>query len=228
MSHNFKFVAGDTDGLKFCKQDNSTFTEEEFSSLVNEMNSQLPELVKLEKDGIYRSIVIIKTKNYIFDDFKKVKFKGGSLTDSKKESALIEMIQEIGIELLENNVSAIQDIYHKYIIESQNVTDINRWTTKRTITKSVMNPERTNEQKVLDCLEGEEFREGDKIYVYFDVNDELKLADKWNGDEHKERLLKRVYNTIVIFENLLDMNKFTKYHLKGKKEQLNRLLMETI
>jgi DNA polymerase elongation subunit (family B) len=225
MVHDFIINVVDTDSISFCKKDMSEITKEEREKLLKEINDFLPDLIKMEDDGYYQTVIVNKAKNYILEKDGKIKIKGSGFTDSKRETALREMIERIiKVMLDDNSLFKIQEIYKSYIVESQTVTDISRWSTKRTITKSVMNPERTNEQKVLDALEGEDFREGDKIYVYFDVNDSLKLADKWQNDENKERLLKRVWNTLEIFENLLDLSQFEKYYLKSKRNVLKELI----
>ena len=43
-------------------------------------------------------------------------------------------------------------IINEYIKEIFNVTDISRWCSRKTITENVLNPERTNEQKILDAI----------------------------------------------------------------------------
>jgi hypothetical protein len=153
----------------------------------------------------------------------------------------------------------ILEVFHKYVREIHNLKDISGWSSKKTVTESVLNPERTNEQKVLDSLKGRSVQQGDKIYVYFaeerttvkepryktdrktkekicvgEVEKEvlsypLRLKEDWNAekpDHSVEKLLKRLYNTLEIFDAVINMDKFTKFHLKGKavKEKLKEVL----
>ncbi len=72
--------------------------------------------------------------------------------------------------MINGNTNDIIDIYHKYIKETHNITDIKRWSTKKTITKAVLdckkkNPEaRLNERKVYDAVKDiSGLQEGDKL-----------------------------------------------------------------
>jgi hypothetical protein len=105
-----------------------------------------------------------------------------------------------------------------------NIKDINRWSFKKSITESVLNPERTNEQKVIDALEGTDYQQGDKRWLFYKNDQTLCLAEKFDGDYDRKRLIKSVYNTIGIFENIIDIEVFIKYHNKRN----NDLLMELI
>ena len=51
----------------------------------------------LEQISILDKVVVVKAKNYILKENgkDKIKLKGSSLTDSKKEPALLEMLQKI-------------------------------------------------------------------------------------------------------------------------------------
>jgi hypothetical protein len=223
-NYSFTIAPVDTDSLAFCKTDMSPFSIEERDKYLKEINSFLPELIEMSDDGYYQTICILKAKNYILDDGKKIKIKGSGITDAKRELALREMCDKIVDALLQNKISDIATIYDSYIIEANNVQDISRWVTKRTISKAVLTPERTNEQKLFDALAGTEFKEGDKVYVYFDQNDALQLRDNWTGDENKVRLTKRVWDVLNIFSNVIDITQYPKYHLKGKQKDLQTLL----
>jgi hypothetical protein len=202
----------------------SPFTKEEIQKYLKEINSFLPHLIEMEDDGVYDNMIIIKAKNYILQKGDKIKIKGSGITDAKRELALREMCDKIIDALLQNKISDITHIYQSYIIEANNVQDIARWVTKRTISKAVLTPERTNEQKLFDALAGTDFKEGDKVYVYFDQNDALQLQAKWSGDENKVRLTKRVWDVLNIFSSVIDIKQYPKYHLKGQKNALQSLL----
>jgi hypothetical protein len=121
----------------------------------------------------------------------------------------------------------INEIYKEYIKEVYNMKDISRWTKKITITEKVLNPERTNEQKILDALEDEEdIQAGNKVFMYFDENNALKLEKHWKGDHHRGKMVAKLWNTLKIFNNVINIKNYGKYHLKNKKiqEELQNIL----
>ena len=141
-------------------------------------------------------------------------------------------------------------IFEEYIKEANNIKNINRWTTKKSISAKVLNPQRANEQKILDAVSHLNPREGDKYHLYQAVDGQkqamlkgepvtyangepkmvkntiLKVADNWTNDHDAEHYTQRVYKTLQILENILDLELFTKYHLKSKRDELEELLNE--
>jgi hypothetical protein len=112
-------------------------------------------------------------------------------------------------------------LYNTYVKEIFNVYDIKRWVTKKTITDKVLNPKRTNEQKVLDCIQGTEYVEGDKIYTFFKSDESLCLVENFSGDYHVDKLLEKLYKTGLVFVSVLDIdNLFINYKLKKNKKLL--------
>lgn len=223
-SKKFKIPNGDTDSISFCKEDMSEFSEEEQVNLLKDLNSMFPEKIHWEHDGIFSGVLIIRTKNYALWDGKKLKIKGSALKATNKEPALQELIREIITSLMGISNEPLVQLYNKYIHEIFNLKDISRWCTKKTITDKVLNPERTNEQKVLDAIDVTEVQEGDKIYTYFDTEGNLKLRDNFNRDHNVDKLLEKLYKTLQIFENVVDMTVFPNYKLKKHKVMLQTLL----
>ena len=161
-----------------------------------------------------------------------VKFKGSSLTSARLEPALLELIERIGLSLLNGiNYPEIEKIYLEYVKEAQNVKDINRWAVKKTVTKPVLESEndpeaRTNELKVLRAIKHLNPQEGDKVYVYDAVdgmiqatekgelkflkdgspkmipNRILKTIDQYSDDYIPAKLVKRVFDNISIFDTI--------------------------
>lgn len=245
-THNFVMTNADTDSISFCKENGEPFSKLEQESLLNEINQILPNLIEYEHDGMFDKVLVLKAKNYVLVEGEKVKKKGSSITDSKKEQALMEMIEEL-IDSLLNRSGKELDIYHRYIKEVLDIQDIKRWSVKKNVTESVLNPERSNESKVLDALDGLEIQEGDKYYMYTAVdgvkqkivkgepqfnkkgeptmvkNAILKLPEEWDNDEDIDHYLKRVYNIIEILQNVLDIEQFIKYYNKCNKKYLENL-----
>jgi DNA polymerase elongation subunit (family B) len=247
LVHNFSITNCDTDSISFKKVDGSEFTEQEQKDLVNEINSIMDDMIEFEHDGYFDKFIVIKAKNYVMRENNKIKYKGSSLLDSKKEPALSEFLKEILLDMLDYDGINVESIYKKYIKEASGIKDIKRWATKKSITKKVLDPSRTNEEKILDALEGKEIREGDKVYLYSAIDGEvqdrakgelvflkndkpkmipnrvLRLCENWKNDEDKEHYLKRVYMTLCIVENVVDISTFTKYHLKSNLEKVKEI-----
>ena len=141
IKHKFAISNSDTDSISVRKYDNSHFTEEERISLIKEINSILPDMIEYEDDGYFDHALIIKAKNYclVEENTTKVKKKGSSITDSKKEPALTEMLDRMIEDLIFNNGSDLQNIYLEYIREVKGIKDISRWSVKKNITKSEKN-----------------------------------------------------------------------------------------
>ena len=251
MNNHYDFIIGptDTDSVSFCKANMDIFTKEEIKTLIQELNDLSPEFMIWSDDGYYEKCIALKAKNYILKKQDELIIKGSALKDTKKELALKEFLNQIITNLLEYDINYenLISIYNKYITEAMNISDINRWTVKKTITKKVLEGERKNETKIMDALEGQVLQEGDKVWVYsaidgltqvyakgepvflkngepkMEENCILKIPTVWTKDEDKLHYVQRVYKTLEIFSNILDMSKFTKYHLVKNKEALLKL-----
>jgi hypothetical protein len=252
--YNFIIGPTDTDSISFCKPDMTPFSLEEQKHLIDEINEISPEWMDWDKDGYYEACLVLKAKNYILVENGKYKYRGSSLRDTKKEPALIEMLhQMIGV-IISEQQELLPEIYKAYIKEALNISFMTRWQFKKTVTKSVLNPERLTEQKVLDAMNEtiklgiqEKYQEGDKIWLYNSVNGMkhatakgeliyfrdgrpklipnyiLKDIRLWNKDEDKMHYVSRVYDTVQILANVIDMNQFIDYTLKKNTDLLKEL-----
>jgi DNA polymerase elongation subunit (family B) len=216
---NYEIVNADTDSISF------TINTDEFDSkkTVTSLNSLFPSTINWEDDGLFKCIVVFKAKNYILYDGEKVKYKGSALKSSTKEIALKEFIQDMVHEMI-HDTFRYQDVYNRYICEAMNITDMKRWASKKTITEKVLNPERTNEQKVLTAVEGLDVAEGDKIYVYFREDDTLGLAENFDGKYNRLRMAEKVYKTSKLFDAVIDPSTFVNYKLKKNQTVLQHVL----
>jgi DNA polymerase elongation subunit (family B) len=245
----YTLINGDTDSISYCNY--SSFTKQEFENEIKEINSLFPELINFESDGVFSKFIVVKAKNYIMLEEGKTKYKlkGSSITDQKKEPALREFLEKMIDCLVYDKQDQLVNVYNTYVKESQNIQDISRWATKKTITKAVFESDRSNETKILEALEGESIQEGDKVYLFSTINGEkqkiekgmpvflkdgtpkmipnkiLKLSKNWiPGEEDKEHYLNRVYSTLEIMQNVIDINQFIDYGLKKNKHLLLELL----
>lgn len=226
-THDFTLINCDTDSISFCKADNSIMTLEEQQNLINEINSYMPEYVKYAHDGFFDAVLVLKAKNYVLKKDGKLSIKGSALKSSKTEKAIKEFMMKMIECLLDDDKSKITTLYHEYIKECFNMQDIGRWCSKKTITEKVLNSERTNEKNIMEALEGvEDIQMGNKIYVFFDTEGKLKLQQNWTGQHDPYKLMERLYKTLLIFQNLIDINSYPKYYLKTKRKDLIPLMPE--
>lgn len=221
-THNFLLVGGDTDGLAFKKPDQAPFTQEEIDALLSEVNSQMPELIRWENDGVFPRQLVIKTKNYVLVDSKgKRKIKGSALKASMKEKALKRFVQDV-IDILINDggLNEVRSLYFGYAKAILTITDISDWCSKKTITKAVLTNTRTNEKRVRDALKGRPVQEGDKIYTFFKTPTEICLLQDFDGVYDANTLLGKLYDTLCIFETVLDVKAIPNLTLKRNKNYL--------
>lgn len=253
--YNFLIPVVDTDSITVCKQDGGQFTEEEIYNLTKELNSLFPESIRWEFEFYIPKMIILKAKNYIMFDGEKIKLKGSSIKDQKKEPALKEMLNKIIDGLIYDKNNTLE-IYHQYIKECMDVKDISRWCAKKSVSKSILacrgykeedilnKKIRRNETVVWDAIEDFRVQEGDKVYLYPAILSSqtevkelkngkikhkiikktgLKRNDQWSGNHDVDKLIERIYATLEIFTNVLDMTQFIDYTLIKNKPLLKEI-----
>jgi DNA polymerase I len=220
--NNYSLVNADTDSVAICRADQNSISEDEKQFIMKGINDLTPGQISWEDDGYYPTFVVVKAKNYIMWDGKKLKYKGSAIKATQKEPALKEFISSIIDLILKYKVTddlheACRDLYNTYITEIMNITDIKRWASKKTITDKVLKNERTNEAKVRDAIAGTDYVEGDKIFVYFREDGSLSLAEHYKNDHDRANLLEKLFKTSKTFETILPIPElFTNYGLKKK------------
>lgn len=226
----YKLVNVDTDSFSYTT--GKKLTDEEFKEDIKEINKLYKDGIIWEDDGRYKVVVVVKAKNYALIDYTNKSsptIKGSALKASMKENALKEMNKELLNHYLTGNKDLTFEIYNKYCSEVlQKDLDISRWASKKTVTKAVLNPERTTEQKIYDIIEGKNYQEGDKIRVYFTLPNEdgeelLKLEENFNGDHSRITLLNKIYKTLEVFEKVIDISLIPDYNLKRNNFMLEKL-----
>jgi DNA polymerase, archaea type len=270
----YTLVNVDTDS--FSVTNGEPFTKAEFKEFINELNEIYSDYIKWEDDGLYTKVLVVASKNYVLekhpdwckakdlnkDGTVKLKFKGSSLTDQKKEPMLARLSQEIIHAVLEGKQeSDLVNIYNKYCLKALNPENIRDWCIKKTITKPILecaknkNEARANEYKPYQaCVEAIEkgvipaIQEGDKIYLYQTIdgmkpkivrgapqlkkdgtpimveNNVYRFPELYNNDHDKYHYVKRVYATLSILENIINMDNFIKYFNKGNRKKLDELV----
>lgn len=224
----FHLVNLDTDSFSIYDP-NRNLKKEDVNKLLDELNSTFPEGLVWEDDGFYSCVVVLKAKNYAMYSDGKVKIKGSAFKSSSRETALKELMVEFLDVMLKEDLQGdtlytrLLDIYHKYIKEALNVKDIKRWSSKKTLTTKVLSPERTNEQKIYNAIQGTEYAEGDKKWLYFKPDGSLGITETFDGVYDEIKLIEKIWKTIKVFETILDIKKFPKYNLKKMQHLLTKL-----
>lgn len=218
--HNFILVNCDTDSITVAKPDGSPFTDEEQTNLLIELNEQFPENINFADDGYYETLIVLKAKNYIMYDGKKISIKGSGLKSSKNEPAIKEFHMDIVNAMIEGRTN-YTEIYNKYVKEILDVKDIKRWSSKKTLTQKVFGSPRANEEKIRNAIVGTEYVEGDKIHVFFKEDESLCLAERFDGDYSKDRLFNRLFSSSKLFSKVISIEDyFINYKNKKNKSKL--------
>jgi len=238
----------DTDSISFTT--GKDLSLEDRKQILNELNSLYPKMIKFEDDGYFKKVIIMKAKNYVLYDGEKIKLKGSSLKDQKKEPILKQLLSDIIKAIIEDRTNDLNLIYETYIKMCYKVEDIKMWSQKKTITKAVLKCKtdknvRLNEMKIYDAINGRHVQEGDKIYVYPAIVgynteiktykngtqkekkmpiEKLKMIEDWNNDHDSEKFVNRVYKTLEILDSVVDMNQFVDYTIIKNKPLLEKLV----
>lgn len=228
MNYNFQISNCDTDSVSFTSGKNHT--SEEIKSLIKEINELSPEFMDWADDGYYKKVIILKAKNYILQDFdRKITYKGSALKSSKTEPALKEFLHKIIDTILEEKF-AYKEIYESYIKEILNLQDINRWASKKSLTSTTYQSQRANETKIIDAIKGTEYKEGDKVFLFFMEDGSLCLSEKFTGLYDKNVLISKLYNISKVFTHidnkpigLLPKDTFLNFALKKNEQLLKEL-----
>lgn len=244
----FKIINLDTDSFTFCSD--KKYTDQEFGAMLKELNSLYPEKIKWEPDGMFEKVIVLKAKNYILYDGKKIKIKGSSLKDSKKEKRLQYFIADIIQALIDDkDEDYLLEMYNNVAREINQLDSIENWCKKITVTKKILNPERTNEEQVLVAINGRKVQEGDKVWIFPDIDGErqeikkgepvyLKKTgeakmipnkvwrhmDDFNGSYDKDFLYEKLNKTINIFSSIINVKKFPNYSKSKQKQLLDKIL----
>jgi len=226
--HDFIIGPSDTDSISFCKKDMSPFSPEELKTLLDEINEQSPEKVLWEDDGYYKTIIALKAKNYVMYDGKKLKIKGSALKGSTRPEAIKEFIKKtidtmVYTEKVEEINPALQSVYFQYVQEAMNVSDIKRWSARKTLSSTMLKSTRKNETRVIDAIAGSNYREGDRFHVFRMKDESLCLAENFKGEYCKTTLFENLYDTITIFDMVLPVKSlFLNYALKKNIKLLDK------
>lgn len=224
IKHNFVLSCVDTDGLTFCKPDQTPFKEEEVDTLLIELNSFMPERVKLDLEEVYPKILVIKAKNYVLQyPDGTLRHKGSALRSPTLEPALKEFLNKVIDSILQDKQD-YDKIYFEYVKEAIDVKDIKRWSTRKTISEKTLESERTNESRIRDAIEGSEYVEGDRAYFFFTSNGELSLIENYKGDYNRDKMLGKLYKCSQRFNTVLNTKDlFLNFSLKRNSKKLKEI-----
>jgi DNA polymerase elongation subunit (family B) len=224
VENMFTVVNGDTDSISI-SYNNEELSEDDRKNILECINSLFPEKIRFADDGYFKHGCILKAKNYALEDYNgKIKIKGSALKASSKEKALKKFVNDVIVLLLHSESEKVLSLYNNIVKEIFTLTKIDDWTSKKTVTAKVLAGERTTEEKILTAISGTEYKEGDKVWVYFKEDQSLGLRETWKRDHDKITLVKKLFKTIEIFDAVLNVEQFPNYSLKKNKKLLDDLL----
>lgn len=214
----------DTDSILFGYDTFQPIPRLERETIQKGFNEQFPSSISWEDDGYYPKVIIAKAKNYILqDETGKVKYKGSSFKSPTLEPALQEFLRAIINAILKDETN-YTEIYLKYVREINNITDIKRFASRKTISNKTLESERTNESKIRDAIEESDYVEGDRIWTYFKSDKSLALVENFDGNYDKNVLLSKLYKASLRFETVLDTKSlFLNYSLKRSQKALEEI-----
>jgi DNA polymerase, archaea type len=220
----YKIINADTDSISYAMSDESDMSEETRANDLDALNSLYPEKIHFEDDGYFKKVIILRAKNYVLYDGKKIKYKGSALKSSKMEIACKDFQQEI-IKTIIDDKFDYQNIYARYVKEACNVKDIKRWSSKKTYTKKIDDSERSNETKIKDAIEGSNYKEGDKFWTFFLEDGSLRLAENFDGNYDKLKMCEKIYKSAQVFSDIIAVDDiFINYKLKKNQKTLDTLI----
>jgi len=214
-SKGYDVIGADTDSILYVNSKVSMNDD------LRSLNAIFPDAIYWENDGQFEHVLTVKAKNYVLVQNGKMTIKGSGLKATMKEPALKRFIDELIVAIIDGG--NVTELYHKYASDIKHIGDIADWCSKKTVTKSVLNPSRTNEQRVLDAIGRTPVSEGDKIHVFFETPEKLSLLEDFNGLYSKEKLYEKLFKTAKIFEQVVDISMLPNYKLKrnsGLEEKL--------
>lgn len=225
----------DTDSFSYSVP--KKMTDEQFQSDIDEVNNLFPDGIVWEDDGYYDKFVVLKAKNYIKKEGKKISYTGSGLKDQKGEPILKDFMHDVIDLLLAKKNDHIMDLYEEYSKKINSITNIEPWCKKVTVTEKLMTSDRTNETSIFAAIKDGHYQQGDKFYLfveavneYLDDEGKKKKATIWKKREEfkdlydKSTYLKKLHSSLGVFENVIDISLFPDYTKSRNKELYDKLL----
>lgn len=215
----YELVNVDTDSFSYST--GKKLTQEVFDSHIAEINELFHDQIRWENDGQYKAVLVTKAKNYVLQPYKgDLEVKGSALKAPLKEPALRDFINDVINLMLDGKKDHLYDLYTTCALQIANITDITPWCFKKTVTEALTTSDRPNETRVLAALEGMHIQEGDKVFMFFKEKDVYEVREKFAGTYCREKLYNKLYKTMGIFANLVDIDLFPNYSLKRNATRL--------
>lgn len=197
--NSHKLVNADTDSISFVPSD----PQINMNEVIKQINATCPDGIVWEDDGKYDAVIVVKAKNYLLKSGDKVKIKGAALKATMKETALRDFLKTSLNYMLDKDFESIEELYMDYVEQIKYLKDITPWAFKKTVTESVIKQTTPAQVKVFNAIKDVNYQEGDKFRMFFKTADELSLVDKFDGTYDADRLYKKLYSTLSIFEPIL-------------------------
>lgn len=224
-NNDCKVIEIDTDGIFFVPPE-CIKTKKAEMELINELSDVLPEGIKLELAGRYKSMFSYKIKNYVLLDYNdKLIIKGSGLRSRGLELFQRKFMEDLFLLMLKGEEKKVVDLHKRYIDELMS----HKWDKKNFIkTETLKESLVTYSEKLskkkrsaaaayeLAIKSSRNYQPGDQISYYVTgekanvrVFDNCKLASQWNQKEPDENVeyykkkLNALYDKFKPFFNVL-------------------------
>lgn len=229
----YTVVNADTDSFSYVEP--KGYTDELYLKDLEDLNTLFHDLIVWEDDGKYKKVLITKAKNYVLFDGKKTTIKGSALKATMKEPALQYFIRDIIEAFMSEKVYLINYLYFDYlnqVNDIESIKDMRQWSSKKTVTSSVLTGEGTTETKLRKAIQNRDLQEGDKFFVYFRPDTSISMLQDFDGNYCKKTLYSKVFKTLYIFSELLNIKCYADFskvtQLKVLKETNHEIFKEVI
>lgn len=201
---------------------------DEFQDHIKEINALYPDGINWEDDGWFKAAIVLKAKNYILqrdkawakkNGQKEITMKG-SITSRIRENRLREFINDVILLLLKNKPERLFYTYNQYAKEIQNIEDITDWCKYKTVTDKVLNPGTPENEKVLAAIGDKAVQEGDKLKLFYLDEENMALAENFDGVYYEDKYLEKLYKSLELFEHIVDLKLFPNYKNATNKDLL--------
>ena len=122
--------------------------------------------------------------------------------------------------LLKNKPERVFNLYNQYAKEIQDIQDINDWCKHKTVTDKVLNPQTSENEKVLAAIGDKHVQEGDKVDLFYLDKENMALVENFDDEYYEDMYFKKLHDSISLFENVLDTRLFPNYKNSTNKDLL--------
>lgn len=228
----------DTDAFGFTL--NKYLPDEEYREYLTECNKLFPDGIRWEPDTLVKEqlqigrILVNKAKNYVLEayggkdkngtpkvtnNWKKRKIKGSGLLGTGKESLLKELMRDIIDSVMRKKKENVFSLYYNCAKATRNI-DIKEWAKRVSVSESVLTQSSPASKNIYEAIKDQNLQLGNKYNLYFKEDGSLEMVENYNNDHSRQKLLDKVYSTMEVFNEVLDMDYYPNFSGAGNFKKL--------